>query len=144
MTKNSLLTNYNGSLNLERLGELISKNETTSLKGLFGSSLSFYISTLYKKLSSPFIIVFNSKQEALYFLNDIEILNPNKKIFYYPEISKEPYSELKINNYNINNMFFNNFHLFSTIFMGFSMIFIEFCMFVIDFHYFSTIFKCFQ
>ena len=101
MTKNSLLTNFNGSLNLERLGELISKNEITSLKGLFGSSLSFYISALYKKLSSPFIIVFNSKQEALYFLNDIEILNPNKKIFYYPEISKEPYSELKINNYNL-------------------------------------------
>ena len=101
MTKNSLLTNFNGSLNLERLGELISKNEITSLKGLFGSSLSFYISSLYKKLSSPFIIVFNSKQEALYFLNDIEILNPNKKIFYYPEISKEPYSELKINNYNL-------------------------------------------
>ena len=101
VTKNSLLTNFNGSLNLERLGELISKNEITSLKGLFGSSLSFYISALYKKLSSPFIIVFNSKQEALYFLNDIEILNPNKKIFYYPEISKEPYSELKINNYNL-------------------------------------------
>ena len=101
MTKNSLLTNFNGSLNLERLGELISKNEITSLKGLFGSSLSFYISALYKKLSSPFIIVFNSKQEALYFLNDIEIINPNKKIFYYPEISKEPYSELKINNYNL-------------------------------------------
>ena len=101
MTKNSLLTNFNGSLNLERLGELISKNEITSLKGLFGSSLSFYISALYKKLSSPFIIVFNSKQEALYFLNDIEILNPNKKIFYYPETSKEPYSELKINNYNL-------------------------------------------
>ncbi|MCH1485308.1 MAG: transcription-repair coupling factor [Flavobacteriaceae bacterium] len=101
MTKNSLLTNFNGSLNLERLGELISKNEITSLKGLFGSSLSFYISALYKKLSSPFIIVFNSKQEALYFLNDIEIINPNKKIFYYPETSKEPYSELKINNYNL-------------------------------------------
>ena len=101
MTKNSLLTNFNESLNLERLGKLISKNEITSLKGLIGSSLSFYISTLYKKLSSPFIIVFNSKQEALYFLNDIEILTPNKKIFYYPEISKEPYSELKINNYNL-------------------------------------------
>ena len=86
MTNNNFFSILNESLNLERLGQLISYNKKTKLKGLYGSSLSFYISALYKKLLAPFIIVFNSKEDALYFLNDIEILNPNEKIYYYPRI----------------------------------------------------------
>ena len=101
MTNNSYSLYLNQSLNLERLGGLISKNEIFNLKGFLGSSISFYISGLQKRFSIPFIIVFNSKQDALYFLNDIELLYPSKKIFYYPEISKEPYLDANSNNYNL-------------------------------------------
>ena len=101
MTNNSFPSYLKQSLNLERLGDLISKNEIFNLKGFLGSSLSFYISGLHKRFSVPFIIVFNSKQDALYFLNDIELLHPSKKIYYYPEISKEPYLDTNSNNYNL-------------------------------------------
>jgi hypothetical protein len=84
VTNNSFPSYLKQSLNLERLGDLISKNEIFNLKGFLGSSLSFYISGLHKRFSVPFIIVFNSKQDALYFLNDIELLHPSKKIYYYP------------------------------------------------------------
>ena len=101
VTNNSFPSYLKQSLNLERLGDLISKNEIFNLKGFLGSSLSFYISGLHKRFSVPFIIVFNSKQDALYFLNDIELLHPSKKIYYYPEISKEPYLDTNRNNYNL-------------------------------------------
>ena len=47
------------------------------------------------------LFVFNNKEESLYFLNDIETLNPGKKIFYFPEISKESYTNKDPNNYNL-------------------------------------------
>ena len=33
--------------------------------------------------------------------NDIETLNPDKQIFYFPETTKEPYSDKEPNNYNL-------------------------------------------
>ncbi|MAU49470.1 MAG: transcription-repair coupling factor [Flavobacteriaceae bacterium] len=47
------------------------------------------------------MFIFNSKEDSLYFLNDIETLNPNKQIFYFPETTKEPYSDKEPNNYNL-------------------------------------------
>ena len=101
MTNKSFLTNFEESLILQRLWNFIAQNQTIKIKGLMGSSLSFYCSAIIKKSLKPSLFVFNNKEEALYFLNDIETLNPGKKIFYFPEISKESYTNKDPNNYNL-------------------------------------------
>ena len=101
MTNKSFLTNFEESLILQRLWNFIAQNQTIKIKGLMGSSLSFYCSAIIKKSLKPSLFVFNNKEESLYFLNDIETLNPEKKIFYFPEISKESYTNKEPNNYNL-------------------------------------------
>ena len=101
MTNKSFLTNFEESLILQRLWNFIAQNQTIKIKGLMGSSLSFYCSAIIKKSLKPSLFVFNNKEESLYFLNDIETLNPGKKIFYFPEISKESYTNKDPNNYNL-------------------------------------------
>ncbi len=101
MTNKSFFINFEESLILQRLWNFIAQNQIIRIKGLLGSSLSFYCSTIIKKSLKPSLFVFNNKEESLYFLNDIETLNPEKKIFYFPELSKEPYSNKYPNNYNL-------------------------------------------
>ena len=101
VTNKSFLTNFEESLILQRLWNFIAQNQTIKIKGLMGSSLSFYCSAIIKKSLKPSLFVFNNKEESLYFLNDIETLNPGKKIFYFPEISKESYTNKDPNNYNL-------------------------------------------
>ena len=101
MTNKSFFTNFEESLILQRLWNFIAQNQIIRIKGLLGSSLSFYCSAIIKKSLKPSLFVFNNKEESLYFLNDIETLNPEKKIFYLPELSKESYSNKHPNNYNL-------------------------------------------
>ena len=101
MTNKSFFTNFEESLILQRLWNFIAQNQIIRIKGLLGSSLSFYCSAIIKKSLKPSLFVFNNKEESLYFLNDIETLNPEKKIFYFPQLSKESYSNKNPNNYNL-------------------------------------------
>ena len=101
MTNKNLLSKYEGSFNLQRLVNTIAQNRLTTIKGFTGSSLSIYCSYLISQLSESNIFIFNSKEDSLYFLNDIELLNPDKKVFFFPEAAKEPYSESRLNNYNL-------------------------------------------
>ena len=101
MTNKSFFTDFEESLFFKRLWSFIVQNQKTKIKGLLGSSLSFYCSSIIKKSVKPSIFIFNNKEESLYFLNDLETINPEKHIFYLPEISKEPYSNKAPNNYNL-------------------------------------------
>ena len=80
MTNKSFFTNFEESLILQRLWNFIAQNQIIRIKGLLGSSLSFYCSTIIKKSLNPSLFVFNNKEESLYFLNDIENLNPEKTV----------------------------------------------------------------
>ncbi|HQV36587.1 MAG TPA: hypothetical protein PLC36_09750, partial [Flavobacterium sp.] len=54
------------------------------LKGLIGSSLSFVIQTLFQKTELPFLLLFNDKEEAAYYLNDLENLINDQDVLFYP------------------------------------------------------------
>ena len=101
MTNKSFYSYIEESLFLKRVKSFIVQNQITKIKGLTGSSLSFYSSSIINSFSKPALFIFNSKEQSLYFLNDIETLNLNKQIFYFPETSKDPYSVKEPNNYNL-------------------------------------------
>ena len=58
---------------MQKLRDSISQPESkTHLKGLVGSSFSFVVASAFKQSDSPFLLVFNDKEEAAYYLNDLE------------------------------------------------------------------------
>ena len=71
------------------------------LKGLIGSSLSFVIQTLFQKTELPFLLLFNDKEEAAYYLNDLEKLINDKDVLFYPSSYRRPYQIEETDNANV-------------------------------------------
>ena len=81
MKNKFFLDQYNESSIFDSLQKYIAQNQNITLKGLVGSSLAFYFSKLIEDFSFQNFIIFKTKQESLYFLNDIESLLQKNKIF---------------------------------------------------------------
>ena len=71
------------------------------LKGLVGSSFSFVISTIFKETDKLFLIVFNDKEEAAFYLNDLELLCGDKDVLFYPGSYRRPYEIEETDNANV-------------------------------------------
>jgi transcription-repair coupling factor (superfamily II helicase) len=94
--------NFAQSLQLQKLQNAISQNQTkTHLKGLIGSSLSFVITALFKKADKPFLLIFNDKEEAAFYLNDLEELLSEKDVLFYPGSYRRPYQIEETDNANV-------------------------------------------
>ncbi len=71
------------------------------LKGLVGSSFSFVISSVFKETQKPFLLVFNDKEEAAHYLNDLEQLCSEKDVLFYPGSYRRPYDIEETDNANV-------------------------------------------
>ncbi|WP_046743130.1 transcription-repair coupling factor [Kordia zhangzhouensis] len=93
---------FSQSPELGKLQQAIAKNqEKIHLKGLTGSSLSFAISAAFKASEMPFIIVLDDKEEAAYYLNDLEHLLNDKDVLFYPGSYRRPYQIEETDNANV-------------------------------------------
>lgn len=61
------------------------------LKGVAGSALSFVAAAAFKKHQVHQVLVFNEKEEAAYFYNDLQNLITPNRVFYFPHSDKVPY-----------------------------------------------------
>ena len=92
MGKAFISQTYLQTLQLQNLKSAIAQNEVkTHLKGLVGSSFSITISEAFKTADKPFLLVFDDKEEAAYFLNDLEQLINDKDVLFYPGSYRRPY-----------------------------------------------------
>ncbi|WP_442902335.1 DEAD/DEAH box helicase, partial [Flavobacterium sp.] len=71
------------------------------IKGLVGSSLSFVVQALFEKSELPFLLLFNDKEEAAYYLNDLENLINDQDVLFYPSSYRRPYQIEETDNANI-------------------------------------------
>ena len=71
------------------------------LNGLLGSAVSFVIQALFKKAELPFLIVLNNKEEAAYYLNDLEQMIGDKDVLFYPGSYRRPYQIEDTDNANV-------------------------------------------
>ncbi len=71
------------------------------LNGLAGSSLSFVLSDGFQHTNAPFLLIFNDKEEAAYYLNDLEQLIGEKDVLFYPGSYRRPYQIEETNNANV-------------------------------------------
>jgi len=72
-----------------------------ALEGLAGSQSTFLLASLYRLTQRNALVVLNDREEALYFLNDLNLLMPRKEILYFPASSKRPYQSEEIDNANV-------------------------------------------
>jgi transcription-repair coupling factor (superfamily II helicase) len=93
---------YTSSAKIIQLAEKIAVPENKiRIKGLIGSSLSFVIQTLFQKTELPFLLLFNDKEEAAYYLNDLENLINDQDVLFYPSSYRRPYQIEETDNANI-------------------------------------------
>ena len=56
---------------------------------------------LLKKLDKPYLLIFNDKEEAAYYLNDLEQLLGDKNVLFYPGSYRRPYQIEETDNANV-------------------------------------------
>ncbi|MFD2551669.1 transcription-repair coupling factor [Bizionia sediminis] len=102
MSTSILSQTYAQALQTQNLQTAIAKNENRiHLKGLVGSAFSFVISETFKQADKPFLIVFNDKEEAAFYLNDLEALLNDKDVLFYPGSYRRPYQIEETDNANV-------------------------------------------
>lgn len=102
MSKSTISQTYLKSLQLQKLQTAIAQTEHKShIKGLVGSALSFTISESFKNAAKPFLLIFNDKEEAAFYLNDLEQLLNTKDVLFYPGSYRRPYQIEETDNANV-------------------------------------------
>lgn len=71
------------------------------LSGLLGSAVSFVIRSVFKKTELPFLIVLDNKEEAAYYLNDLEQMIGEQDVLFYPASFRRPYQVDETDNANV-------------------------------------------
>ncbi|MCP1997156.1 transcription-repair coupling factor [Flavobacterium sp. HSC-61S13] len=97
-----LKTLYREASKTNQLAEaLTQRGQKIHAKGLIGSSLSFLIQGAFKKSEHPFLLLFHDKEEAAYYLNDLENLINKEDVLFYPGSYRRPYQIEETDNANI-------------------------------------------
>ncbi len=93
---------------IRRILQNTQRDQTVKLNGLAGSSYPLLASTLAGEAPANQLFVFNSRERAAYFYNDLEkLLNdrnmplPNKKVHYLPSSFKRAHTADEIDNSNV-------------------------------------------
>ena len=102
MSKQEILSQIRASKKVVSFIENIEKPAVQlAISGLVGSSLSFIISEVFNGSNKPFLLIFNDKEEAAYYLNDFEALLGDKNVLFYPGSYRRPYQIDETDNANI-------------------------------------------
>jgi transcription-repair coupling factor (superfamily II helicase) len=80
---------------------LENKHARIHLKGMVGSSVSLILHSLFNKREFPFLILCDDKEEAAYYLNDLEHLINDQEVLFYPSSYRRPYQLEETDNANV-------------------------------------------
>ena len=102
MSKQLIVNHYQQSDTVKQIvKELQQEQNHFQISNLVGSSLSFVISETFKKVEKPYLLIFNDKEEAAYYLNDLEQLLGDKNVLFYPGSYRRPYQIEETDNANV-------------------------------------------
>ncbi|MEZ4853217.1 transcription-repair coupling factor [Flavobacterium sp.] len=83
------------------IAETFRNRSKVAVSGITGSSLSFITTALFQKSELPFLLLFNDKEEAAYYLNDLEQLINKDDVLFYPGSYRRPYQIEETDNANV-------------------------------------------
>ncbi len=102
MSLKNIFQKYDQAEITEKITQAIfGEQQQIAIPNLTGSSLSFFISSIFKKTNTAFLLVFDDKEEAAYYLNDLEQLIGENEILFFPGSYRRPYQIEEIDNVNI-------------------------------------------
>ncbi len=102
MSQSSLINSYTTSEKVKQIVDsLATDTSRIHLKGLIGSSLSMVMQAVFKKTEKPFLIILNEKEEAAYYLNDLEQMIGGNDVLFYPSSYRRPYQIEETDNANV-------------------------------------------
>jgi transcription-repair coupling factor (superfamily II helicase) len=79
----------------------LQKPNRVHLKGLSGSARSLIAYAVYQHSQQTQLFVLNDKEEAAYFLNDLESISGKDQVLFYPSSGKLPYQTEETDNSNV-------------------------------------------
>ncbi len=102
MTKEDILRKYSESSNNSLLSqELKGDAARIRLKGVIGSGASFIAAAAHQHIYKASLLILSDKEEAAYFLNDLENILGQEQVLFFPASYRMPYQHEDIDNSNI-------------------------------------------
>jgi len=103
LSKSALYTLYETSPKTQQIVASLQEKNTAKLhlSGLLGSAVSFVIHSVFKKSELPFLVILNNKEEAAYYLNDLEQMIGEQDVLFYPGSFRRPYQIEETDNANV-------------------------------------------
>ena len=103
LSKAALFKIFDSSPKIQQIVDRLQEQNPVKLHldGLIGSSISIVVHSLFKKAEHPFLIVLNNKEEAAYYLNDLEQLIGEQDVLFYPGSFRRPYQIEETDNANV-------------------------------------------
>ncbi|MFV5685138.1 transcription-repair coupling factor [Flavobacterium sp. GB2R13] len=103
MSKKALYTIYENAPKTQQIVARLLENNQVKMhfSGLLGSALSFVIRSIFKKSELPFLVILNNKEEAAYYLNDLEQMVGDEDVLFYPGSYRRPYQIEETDNANV-------------------------------------------
>ncbi|MGB0880530.1 MAG: transcription-repair coupling factor, partial [Polaribacter sp.] len=102
MSIQNIVHQYQNSAKILRIiKQLQQEKNHFQISNLVGSSLSLVISETFKKVNKPYLFIFTDKEEAAYYLNDLEQLLGDRNVLFYPSSYRRPYQIEQTDNANV-------------------------------------------
>ena len=102
MSKQQIVEFISQSSNTKKIAKQLSNGKNhVQISNLLGSSLAITTAEIFRKTEKPFLIILNNKEEAAYFLNDIEQILGTKNVLFYPGSYRRPYQIEETDNANV-------------------------------------------
>ncbi|CAL2062005.1 transcription-repair coupling factor [Tenacibaculum sp. 190524A05c] len=102
MSKQTIVNYYQNATKVALVQQALQQEKHHfQLSNLVGSSLSFVISETFKTADKPYLFICNDKEEAAYYLNDLEQLLGEKNVLFYPGSYRRPYQIEETDNANV-------------------------------------------
>lgn len=99
---NDILKKFLASASIADAADLLrAQKANIHAKGLSGSASAFVVAALHALSSKKILAVIPDKEEAAYFLNDLEVLLPGYNILFYPASFRRAYQSEETDNANI-------------------------------------------
>ncbi len=101
MAKQDIIAIFEQSKQVKQIAAQIENNKSVSIPFIDSSLLSFLLAATYQVVDKPFLLLFSTKEEAAYYLNDLEQLLGEKNVLFFPGSYRRPYQIESVDNANV-------------------------------------------
>ncbi len=101
MTVSDLFARFLTHATVTRLTKTLLENNRVQVKGMVGSGAALVAAAVMEKRPGVYLFIQHDKEEAAYFMNDLENVNPDVPIVFFPSSYRVPYQSEQTDNANV-------------------------------------------